>query len=74
MLELMPMVQELVVGGGHSSGHSQGGPQTENENQPSSRQDQGHNVLPQGNGQEIDPSKDKNLESGINQVKSQVEL
>ena len=35
MSELICMVQQLVVGGGqNSSGHSQGGPQTENENQP----------------------------------------
>ena len=35
VLELMCMVQQLVVGGvKNSSGHSQGGPQTENENQP----------------------------------------
>ena len=33
--KLMRMIQQLVVGGGlNSSGHSQGGPQTENENQP----------------------------------------
>ena len=38
--ELMRMVQQLVVGGGqNSSGHSQGGPQTENENQPPQGQD-----------------------------------
>ena len=51
-------------------GHSQGGPQTENENQPPSVQDKGHNVSPQGNDQ--DPSKDKNPESGYSQIKSQV--
>ena len=35
MSELMRMVQQLVVGGGqNSSSHSQGGTQTENENQP----------------------------------------
>ena len=33
--ELMRMMQQLVVRGGlNSFGHSQGGPQTENENQP----------------------------------------
>ena len=63
--ELMYMVQQLVVGGGqNSSGHSQGGPQTKNENQPPLIQEQGHNVPPQGNDQETDPSKDKNPESG----------
>ena len=50
MSELMRMVKQLVVGGGqNSSGHSQGGPQIKNKNQPSLVQDQGHNVLPQGN-------------------------
>ena len=35
MSELMCMVQQLVIGEGlNSFGHSQGGPQTENENQP----------------------------------------
>ena len=35
VLELMHMVQQLIVGGGKNySGHSQGGPQTKNENQP----------------------------------------
>ena len=68
------MVQQLVVEGGlNSSGHSQGGLQIENENQPPPVQDQGHNVPPQGNDQETDPSKDKNLESGYGQVKRQVE-
>ena len=33
--ELMHMIQQLVMEGGlNSSDHSQGGPQTENENQP----------------------------------------
>ena len=59
------MMQQLVVGGGQISfSHSQGGPQTENKNHPSLVQDQGHNVPPQGNDQEINPSKDKNPESG----------
>ena len=70
----MRMVQQLVVGGGHnSSGHSQGGPKTENENQPPIEQDQGHKIPPQGNDQETNPSKDKNPESGIGQVKNQME-
>ena len=44
---MMRMMKQLVVGGGQNSfGHSQGGPQTENENQPLPEQDQGHNVLP----------------------------
>ena len=35
MAKMMRMMQQLVVGGGqNSSGHSQGRPQTENENQP----------------------------------------
>ena len=72
--ELMCMMQQLIVGGGlNSFRHSQGGPQTENENQPPPIQDQGHNVPPQGNDQETDPSKDKNPESRYGQVKSQVE-
>ena len=72
--ELMRMMQQLIVGGGlNSFRHSQGGPQTENENQPPPIQDQGHNVPPQGNDQETDPSKDKNPESRYGQVKSQVE-
>ena len=37
------------------------------------KQDQGHHIPPQGNDQEIDHSKDKTLESGYGQVKSQVE-
>ena len=74
MSELMHMVRQLVVGEGqNSSGHSQGGPQTKNENQPPLVQNQGHNVPPQGNDQEADPSKDKNPEFGIGQVKIQVE-
>ena len=74
MSELMRMVQQLVVEGGQNfSGHSQRGPQTENENQPPPKQDQGHNISPQGNDQETYPSKDKNPESGISQVKSQME-
>ena len=45
--ELMRMVQRLVVRGGqNSSSHGQGGAQTENENQPTLVQEQGHNVLP----------------------------
>ena len=74
MSELMRMVQQLVVGGGQNfSGHSQGGPQTENENQPLPKQDQGHHIPHQGSNQEMDPSKDKTLEFGYDQVKSQVE-
>ena len=70
----MRMIQQLVVGGGlNSSGHSQGGLQTKNENQPLPVQDQGHNVSPHGNNQEIDPSEDKNPKSGYSQVKSQME-
>ena len=71
MSKLICKVQQLVIGGGlNSSSHSQGGPQTENENQPPLVQDQGHNVPPQGNDQETDPSKDKNPEFGYGQVKS----
>ena len=71
MSKLMRMMQQLVVGGGqNSSGHSQGGPQIENESQPLPGQDQGHNIPPQGNDQEIDPFKDKNPESKYGQVKS----
>jgi len=71
---MMCMMQQLVVGGGlNFSGYSQGGPQTENENQLPPVQDQGHNVPPQGNNQKTDPSKDKNLESRYGQVKSQME-
>ena len=74
MSELMRMVQQLVVEEGQNfSGHSQRGPQIENENQPPPKQDQGHNISPQGNDQETYPSKDKNPESGISQVKSQME-
>ena len=74
MSELMCLVQQLVIGRGqNSSGHSQGGPQTENENHPPLVQEEGHNVLPQCNDQEIDPSKDKNPESGYDQVTRQVE-
>ena len=52
MAEMMHMMQQLVVGGGHnSSSHSQGGPRIKSENQPPLVQDQGHNVLPQGNDQ-----------------------
>ena len=41
MSELMRMVQQLVVEGGqNSSGHSQGGPQTKNENHPLPIQEQ----------------------------------
>ena len=70
----MRMVQQLIVRRGHNSfGHSQGDPRTENENQPPLEHDQGQNVLPQGNDQEMDPSKDITLESGYGQVKSQVE-
>ena len=70
----MRMVQQLVVGEGQNSFvHSQGGPQTENENQAPPVQDQGHNVLPQGNDQETIPPTDKNLKFGYGQVKSQVE-
>ena len=72
--ELMRMIQQLAIGRGlNSSDHSQGGPQIENENQPLPVQDQGHNVSPHGNNQEIDPSKDKNPESRYSQVKSQME-
>ena len=40
MSELMHMVKQLVVGGGQNSfDHSQGGPQTKNENQPLPKQD-----------------------------------
>ena len=40
MSELMHMVQQLIIGGGqNSSGHRQGDPQTENENQPLLEQD-----------------------------------
>ena len=47
MSKQMRMVQQLVVGGGKNSfGHSQGGPQTENENQPLLVQEQGHHVPP----------------------------
>ena len=53
--------------------HSQGGLQTKNKNQPLLEQDQGHNILPQGNDQETDPFKDKNPKSRIGQVKSQME-
>ena len=71
---MMRMIQQLVVRGGlNSSCHSQGIPQTENENQPLSVQEQGHHVSAQGNDQEIDLSKDKNPESMIGQVKIQVE-
>ena len=74
MAEMMRMMQQLGVGGGLDSfSHSQGDPQIENENQPPPVQDQGHNVPPQGYDQEIDPSRDKNPESGYGQVKSQVE-
>ena len=74
LLKLIRVVQHLVIGRGqNSSGHSQGGPQIENENQPPSGQNQGHNVLPQGNDQETDPFKDKNPESRYGQVMSQVE-
>ena len=67
-------MQQLVIGGGlNSFGHSQGGPHTENENQPLPVQDEGHNVPPQGNDQETDPAKDKNPEFGYRQVKSQVD-
>ena len=51
----------------------QRGPRIENENQPPIGQYRGHNILTQGNDQEIDPFKDKNPEFGICQVKSQVE-
>ena len=68
------MVQQLAIRGGqNSSGYSQKGPQTENENQPPLVQEQGHYVLPQGGNQETDLSRDKILESGYDQVKSQVE-
>ncbi|KAL0011334.1 hypothetical protein SO802_006442 [Lithocarpus litseifolius] len=40
---------------------------------PLPEQDQGHNIPPQDNDHETYPSKDKNLESRIGQVKSQVE-
>ena len=50
MAKIMRMMQQLVVGGGlNFFSHSQGGPQTENENQLLPIQDQGHNVSPQGN-------------------------
>ena len=71
---MMRMIQQLVVGGGqNSSGHSQGGPQAESENHPPLVRDQGHNVLPQGNDQETNPSKDKDPKSAYGQVKRQVE-
>jgi len=74
MAEMMRMMQQVVVWGGqNSSGHSQRGPQIKNENQPPPEQGQGHNISPQGNDWETDSSKDKNLESRIGQVKSQVE-
>ena len=74
MSELMRMVQQLVVEGGQNfSGHSQRGPQIENENQPLPGQDQGYNTPPQGNDQETDSFKDKNPEFGNGQVKSQVQ-
>ena len=74
MSELMRMVQQLVVGGWqNSSGHGQGVPQTENENQSPPEQDQGHHKPPQGNDQEMDPFKDKTLESRYGQVKNQME-
>ena len=74
LLKLIRVVQQLVIGRGqNSSGHSQGGPQIENENQPPLGQDQGYNTLPQGNDQEADPFKDKNPEFGYGQVKSQVQ-
>ena len=41
---------------------------------PPPKQDQGHHITPQCGDQEIDPSKDKNPESGIDQVKSQMEI
>ena len=63
---MMCMIQQLVVGGRqNSSGHSQGGPLAKSENHPPLVRDQGHNVLPQGNDQETNPSKDKNSEFGV---------
>ena len=45
MAKMMRMMQQLVIGGRqNSSGHSQGCPQTENENQPPPVQNQGNNV------------------------------
>ena len=74
MAKMMRMMQQLVVGGGkNSSGHSQGRPQTENENQPPQIQNQGNNVHCPKAMTKTDPSKDKNFESGYGQIKSQVE-
>ena len=70
---MMRMMQQLVVGGGlNSSGYSQVGPQTKNENPPLSVRERSHNVQPQGNDQETDPFKDKSPKFGYGQVKSQV--
>ena len=74
MSKLMRMMQQLVIGGGqNSSGHSQGGPRTKNENQSPPGQDQHNNIPPQGNDQETNPSKDKDPKSAYGQVKRQVE-
>ena len=76
MVEMMHMMQQLVVGGGQdSSGPNQEGPslQFENEARPSPDLNQGQTTppfIPQRGNQEVDPSKDKNLESGYGQVKS----
>ena len=44
-VEMMCMMQQLVIGGGQNSfGHSQGGPQFDNENQPPPVQNQGCKV------------------------------
>ena len=69
MVEMMCMIKQLVIGGGHnSSGHSQEGriPQAKNETQPPPEPNQGQTVpsfIPQRNNQEVDPSKDKTSES-----------
>ena len=44
-VEMIRMMQQLVIGGGQNSfGHSQGGPQFDNENQPPPVQNQGYKV------------------------------
>ena len=75
----MRMMQQLVVGENWESSSPilEGStPHSKNENQPSPNPNQGQTTppfTPQGYNQEVDPPKDKTLESGYGQVKGQVE-
>ena len=79
MVEIMCMVQQLVVGVNWGSfGPTLEGstPHSKNENWPPPKPNQDQTTptfTPQGNNQEVDPPKDKTLESGYGQEKSHIE-